>query len=71
MLTVRCVVASARRAMDYKIVDLPMLGMEQNGVTARTGIINCIRTRDQNGRGAYDRTAYRSPNSLQTDFQIL
>ena len=71
MLGIRCVVTSARDAMNQEVVDLPVLGMEQNGVTARTGIINCIRTCDQNGRGAYDRTAYRSPNRPQTDFQIL
>ena len=71
MLGIRCVVTSARHAMNHEIVDLAVLGMEQNGVTSRAGVIDSVRTRDQNGRGAYDRTAYRSLNRLQTDFQML
>jgi hypothetical protein len=57
--------------VDYEIVDLTVFGMKQNGLTARAGVIDGVRARDQDGRGAYDGTAYRSPNRPQTDFQML
>ena len=50
--------------MDHEIVDLPVLGMKQNGGAARAGVINRMRARDQDGRGANDWTTYRSPNRL-------
>lgn len=71
MLAVRGIVASARYAMNHEIVDLPVLGMEQNGVTGRAGKIDSMCAGDQHGRSANDRTAYRSLNRLQTDFQML
>ena len=71
MLGIRCVVTSARQAMNHEIVDLAVLGMEQNAVTSRAGKIDGVRARDQDGRGANNRTADRSPDRLQTDFQML
>ena len=70
-LAVRRVVASARDAMDHEIVDLPMLGMEQNGITSRAGKIDGVSAGDQDGRGANDRTADRTPNRLQADLPML
>ena len=71
MLGIRCVVAAAFHAVDYEIVNLLGLGVEQHGVTGRAGKIDGVRARDQDGRGAYDGTAHRSANRLQTDFQML
>ena len=57
--------------MDHEIVDLPVLSVEQHGVTSCTCVVNGVRACDQDGRRTNDWTADRSLNRLEANFRML
>ncbi len=62
LITSRCAVASAFCAVNYEIVDLKRLGMEQDCVALCAQVIDGMRAGDQNRWGANDRAAHRRQN---------
>ena len=52
-------------------MDLPIVSVEQHGVTSCTCVVNGVRACDQDGRGTDDWTADRSSNRLESNFKML